>query len=95
MKVFERFTRKGDEMLYEVTVEDPHVLLQPWKQNPMLMTKDERRCRRRWPGNATLIGAERGSLPGTKSSTTSRIRFATRARASERRTSPRRPALFL
>ena len=25
-------------MLYEVTVEDPQVLLQPWKLNPMLRT---------------------------------------------------------
>jgi hypothetical protein len=38
MKVYERFTRKGDQMLYEVTVEDPQVLLQPWVQNPMLRT---------------------------------------------------------
>jgi hypothetical protein len=38
MKVFERFTRKGDQMLYEVTVEDPQVLLQPWVLNPMLRT---------------------------------------------------------
>ena len=61
MKVFERFTRKGDQLLYEVTVEDPEVLLQPWKQNPMLMST--------WPtapaacggfGDPTLIGSERG-----------------------------------
>ncbi len=38
MKVFERFTRQGDQMLYEVTVEDPQVLLQPWKLTPMLRT---------------------------------------------------------
>jgi hypothetical protein len=38
MKVYERFTRKGDQMLYEVRVEDPQVLLQPWVQNPMLRT---------------------------------------------------------
>ena len=38
MKVFERFTRKGDQLLYEVTVEDPDVLLQPWTLKPMLMT---------------------------------------------------------
>jgi hypothetical protein len=62
MVVFERFTRKGDDMLYEVTVDDPEVLVQPWKQNPMLMTKFE-------PGgsdaggfgNPTLIGSERGN----------------------------------
>ena len=38
MKVFERFTRKGDQMLYEVTVEDPQVLLQPWELKPMLLS---------------------------------------------------------
>jgi hypothetical protein len=30
MHVIEKFTRKGNEMLYEVTVEDPEVLVQPW-----------------------------------------------------------------
>ena len=38
MKVTERFTRHGDQILYEVTVEDPEVLLHPWELNPMLMT---------------------------------------------------------
>ena len=38
MKVFERFTRKGDQLLYEVTVEDPQALLQPWELKPMLMS---------------------------------------------------------
>ncbi len=62
MKVIERFTRKGDQMLYEVTVEDPDVLLQPWKQNPMLMTLAEGGG---GPGGGfgdpTLVGSERGS----------------------------------
>ncbi len=30
LKVTERFTRKGDEMLYQVTIEDPQMLVQPW-----------------------------------------------------------------
>ena len=38
MKVTERFTRRGDQMLYEVTVEDPQVLLAPWTLNPLLLT---------------------------------------------------------
>jgi hypothetical protein len=38
MKVTERFTRQGEQMLYEVTVEDPKVLLQPWEQSPMLLS---------------------------------------------------------
>jgi hypothetical protein len=62
MKVFERFTRQGDQILYEVTVEDPQVLLQPWKQTPMLMSKpDGDGGGGGGPGNFTLIGAERGN----------------------------------
>jgi len=30
MHIVEKFTRKGDEILYEATVEDPDVLLEPW-----------------------------------------------------------------
>jgi hypothetical protein len=60
MRVFERFTRKGDEMLYEVTVEDPDVLLQPWKQNPMLMTLAGSGGAQGF-GDPTLVGSERGS----------------------------------
>jgi hypothetical protein len=61
MKVTERFTRKGDQMLYEVTVEDPRVLLQPWELNPMLMTLvDPNAGGGGGFGNPTLIGAERG-----------------------------------
>ena len=57
MKVIEKFTRKGDQLLYEVTVEDPEVLLQPWVQTPVLLTtggEDDDSDR------AALIGVERG-----------------------------------
>jgi hypothetical protein len=30
MRVIERFTRQGDALLYDVTVEDPEVLVEPW-----------------------------------------------------------------
>jgi hypothetical protein len=30
MRVIERFTRQGDALLYDVTIEDPEVLAQPW-----------------------------------------------------------------
>lgn len=33
-RVIERFTRKGNTLLYEVTVEDPDVLAQPWVLTP-------------------------------------------------------------
>jgi hypothetical protein len=34
MRVVEKFTRKGNEILYEVTVEDPVVLAEPWVMTP-------------------------------------------------------------
>ncbi|PYS34235.1 MAG: hypothetical protein DMG14_30030 [Acidobacteria bacterium] len=34
MRVVEKFTRKGDEILYEVTVKDPEVLVEPWVMAP-------------------------------------------------------------
>jgi hypothetical protein len=30
MHVIERFTRKGDVLLYDVTIEDPQVSAEPW-----------------------------------------------------------------
>ena len=33
-RVIERFTRKGDTLVYEVTVEDPDVLAEPWVMTP-------------------------------------------------------------
>jgi hypothetical protein len=35
MRVVEKFTRKGNEVLYEVTVEDPVVLVEPWVMTPL------------------------------------------------------------
>jgi len=61
MKVFERFTRQGDQLLYEVTVEDPEVLLQPWTLKPMLMTAADGGGGAGPGGNAALIGVERGN----------------------------------
>jgi hypothetical protein len=34
LHIVERFTRKGDEILYEITVEDPDVLVEPWVREP-------------------------------------------------------------
>ncbi len=39
MRVIERFTRQGDEILYEVTVEDPEVLVEPWVMTPRILSK--------------------------------------------------------
>jgi hypothetical protein len=59
MKVTERFTRQGDQMLYEVTVEDPEVLLHPWELSPMLMTVAA--AGGGGFGGGGLVGTERGS----------------------------------
>ena len=37
MHVIEKLTRKGDQILYEVTVEDPVVLLEPWVMTPKIL----------------------------------------------------------
>jgi hypothetical protein len=37
LHVVERFTRQGNEIKYEVTVEDPEVLEEPWVLNPRMM----------------------------------------------------------
>ena len=34
MHVVEKFTRTGDEILYEITIEDPEVLVEPWVLAP-------------------------------------------------------------
>ena len=38
MHVIERFTRNGNTLRWEATVEDPDVLVQPWVMNPHDMT---------------------------------------------------------
>jgi hypothetical protein len=30
MRVLEKFTRTGNQILYEVTIDDPEVLVKPW-----------------------------------------------------------------
>lgn len=40
MRVIERFRREGNDLHYEVTIEDPEVLLQPWTKDPQVLTLD-------------------------------------------------------
>ena len=63
MKVTEKFTRQGNQILYEAIVEDPGVLLQPWVLNPLLLTLAGGGGRGGGGGfgNPDLIGVERGS----------------------------------
>jgi len=58
MKVTERFTRRGDQLLYEATVEDPKVLLYPYTLNPLLLTTGGGGG---GFGGGGLVGTERGS----------------------------------
>ena len=51
MHVIEKFTRVGNQITYDVTVEDPEVLLKPWVMPTITM---------RNTGGNTIIG-ERGS----------------------------------
>ena len=56
MRVIERFTRTGNEMVYEVTVEDPEVLVEPWVMHPRVMQVSN---------NPTII-SERGACTDTE-----------------------------
>jgi hypothetical protein len=51
MRVIEKFTRTGNQLLYEVTVEDPEVLVEPWVMPARTL---------RIANNNTIV-AERGS----------------------------------
>jgi hypothetical protein len=38
MHVIEKLTRQGNKILYEVTVDDPEVLVEPWVMTPKTLT---------------------------------------------------------
>jgi hypothetical protein len=56
LHIIERFTRTGNEMLYEVTVDDPEVLVEPWVMHPRILQIS----------NSPTIIAERGSCTDTE-----------------------------
>jgi hypothetical protein len=56
MRAIEKFTRTGNQMLYEVTIEDPVVLVQPWVMPPRTL---------RLAAGGTII-PERGSCTETE-----------------------------
>ncbi len=39
MHIIEKLTRKGDQILYEVTVDDPDVMIEPWVMTPRVLTQ--------------------------------------------------------
>jgi hypothetical protein len=41
MHVIERYTRKGNTLTYEATVEDPTVLTKPWTVTPQTVRLEE------------------------------------------------------
>jgi hypothetical protein len=66
MKVIERIRRDGDKLTYDVTVEDPNVLLEPWKMetkqlvrnpNPLASVAEGVFCSER--DSAHMVGLER------------------------------------
>jgi hypothetical protein len=56
LHIIERFTRTGNEMLYEVTVDDPEVLAEPWVMHPRILQIS----------NQPTIISERGSCTDTE-----------------------------
>jgi hypothetical protein len=56
MRVIEKFTRTGNQLVYDVTVEDPEVLVEPW----VMPTRTMRL------GAANTVIAERGSCTETE-----------------------------
>ncbi|HVY63820.1 MAG TPA: hypothetical protein VHH11_03280, partial [Gammaproteobacteria bacterium] len=65
MRVVEKFTRTGNYLLYEVTVEDPEVLVKPWVMNPRILRI----------ANAPALVAERGScVDGEREEVSTQIR---------------------
>jgi len=52
LRFIERLTRQADEMLYEVTVEDPEVLAKPWVSVRWNITDIEKASR---PGRFSLF----------------------------------------
>src|SRR6478736_399391 len=65
MHVVEKLTRKGNQMLYEVTVDDPEVFVKPWVMNPRTL---------RISANPAMI-AERGScVDGEREEVSTQIR---------------------
>jgi hypothetical protein len=65
MRVIEKFTRTGNLMNYEVTVEDPEVLVEPWVMNPRTL---------RIANNPAIV-SERGSCTDSElSEVSSQIR---------------------
>ena len=60
MRVVEKFTRTGNQMLYEVTVEDPEVLVEPWVMPPRTLRLVDRPGAGLLPERANCSEIEKG-----------------------------------
>jgi hypothetical protein len=65
MRVIEKLTRKGNELLYEVTVDDPVVFVQPWVMNPRTL---------KLSANQTIIQERGNCYEGEREEVTSQWR---------------------
>jgi hypothetical protein len=65
MHVIEKFTRKGNTMLYEVTIEDPEVFVKPWVMNPRTL---------RISANPAMIAEHGSCVDGEREEVSTQIR---------------------
>ena len=63
MRVVEKFTRTGNQMVYEVTVEDPEVLVEPWVMPTRRMVRRRQQYDHRRAGKLHGERAERSRHP--------------------------------
>jgi hypothetical protein len=60
MRVVEKFTRTGNDVLYEVTIEDPEVLVEPWVMTPRTLRLVDRPGAGILPERANCSEVEKG-----------------------------------
>jgi hypothetical protein len=65
MHVIEKLTRKGNELLYEVTIDDPEVLVEPWVMTPRTL---------KLSASNTVIGERGNCIDGEREEVTSQWR---------------------
>jgi hypothetical protein len=60
LRVIEKFTRTGNDVKYEVTVEDPEVLVEPWVMTPRTLRLVDRPAAGLLPERANCSEVEKG-----------------------------------
>ena len=60
LRVIEKFTRTGNDVLYEVTIEDPEVLVEPWVMTPRTLRLVDRPGAGLLPERANCSEIEKG-----------------------------------